>query len=286
MANKTTTCPECSSSHYIKKGKFKTKHNHQPVLRYQCKDCNRYFSSHTTRDEVNQHKPHMNLQIFKLISSGVTQRWTARILGINKNTVARKIVFLAKKAQKAHEVFLKNTKTSFVQFDEMETYEHTKLKPLSIAIAVRAKTGQIISTSVATMKPRGRYSEDARRVYRQGRLDTRDQACREVLDQVNKIAKESIIIATDKKVSYPLMIKETLPQAKMQRVFSHNNKDENNRKEAHEMNAMWKLNHVSAKLRSDLPRLARKTWCTTKCAKSLQNHLWIYTAWNNGYKLS
>jgi hypothetical protein len=35
-------------------------------------------------------------------------------------------------------------KTSFVQFDEMETFEHIRPKPLSIAIAVRAKTGEII----------------------------------------------------------------------------------------------------------------------------------------------
>jgi len=42
-------------------------------------------------------------------------------------------------------------KTSLAHFDEMESFEHTKLKPLSIALAVRARTGEIIGAQPAEM---------------------------------------------------------------------------------------------------------------------------------------
>lgn len=32
-------------------------------------------------------------------------------------------------------------------------------------------------------------------------------------------------------------------------------------------------------------RLARKTWSTTKAIHGLENHVWLYIAWNNNYKI-
>ena len=62
-------------------------------------------------------------------------RRCARILGINKNTVERKLIYLAKKAKRSHENFLKELKGQVVhlQFDDLITSEHTKMKPLTVS---------------------------------------------------------------------------------------------------------------------------------------------------------
>src|ERR1017187_1485958 len=100
------------SKFYIKKGYYKTKHNHQPVPRYKCKHCGQNFSSHTNRETVGQHKPHLNERVFELISSGVTLRRTAIILKTTKKTVESKFQFISKLAEEAHKKFLQNTTRS------------------------------------------------------------------------------------------------------------------------------------------------------------------------------
>lgn len=129
MFTKPAECPRCKATgkFYIKKGYFAGKHNHQPVPRYKCKQCGRFFSSHTGRPTEGQKKPYLNHDIFKLYASGTTQRRLAIILGCNPKTVARKLVFIASEARKYHEkqVAAGGLTTTHVQFDEMETFEHT-----------------------------------------------------------------------------------------------------------------------------------------------------------------
>ncbi len=61
----------------------------------------------------------------------------AKILKVSRDTVSNKLKFLG------HVSMIKNMEVKFshfsseaIQFDEMETFEHTKLKPLSISLAV------------------------------------------------------------------------------------------------------------------------------------------------------
>lgn len=93
-------CHSAKKTFYIRKGFYKTKYNHQPVPRYQCKYCGKNFSSHSFRETKNQHRPDINQQVFALISSGVTLRRTAIILGVTKKTVERKFQFISKLAEK------------------------------------------------------------------------------------------------------------------------------------------------------------------------------------------
>src|SRR5690606_39421210 len=63
----------------------------------------------------------------------------ARLLGIHRITVARKLKFLANQARLSQKKYLEQLRAHPVkklQFDDMETFEHTKLKPLSITLAV------------------------------------------------------------------------------------------------------------------------------------------------------
>lgn len=277
MFVKPEACPICKTSNghwYRKKGYFKTKYNHQPVPRYQCKECKKFFSTHTFKSTYRQRKPHLNKKVFDLLCSGVTLRRTAKILGISKDTAMVKMAFLAEQAHKAHKKALQSEelKTSYVQFDEMETFEHTKLKPISIAIAVRAKTGQIIDAEVATMNAKGHLASASRQIYGL-RVDTRKDACKSVIETVKCIARDEITIASDSKRAYPNIIREVIPHAAIKQCKGRTEE-------------LFRLNHAAAKIRADLARMARKTWCTTKKMERLQDHLLLYIAWNNGYKIT
>lgn len=107
MFTQPKVCPnsECGAieKFFIKKGYFKTKWNAQPVPRYRCKKCGKFFSSHTLRPTAGQKKPHLNHEIYKLYASGMTQKRLAQVLGCNPKTVARKVLFIAWEARKHHE---------------------------------------------------------------------------------------------------------------------------------------------------------------------------------------
>lgn len=267
-------CPSCNETVLIiKKGYFPTKWNHKLVPRYQCKSCRKYFSASTAKDTYKQHKPNINGEIFKLICSGVTLRRTAVILGLSKNTVLKKMTVLTKKARLLHKQNLEKIKTGYVQFDEMETFEETKLKPLSIALAIRPKTGEIIDIKVAPMKARSSHSDISRKLYG-WRPDLREKACREVMETVKSIARSNITVVSDAKTWYPRVVKEVIPNATHSAHVSRKDSD-----------AMFTLNVVAAKIRSDLARMARRTWCTTKKMWRLQEHLELYIAWNNKYAI-
>lgn len=269
-----------SARFYIRKGSYRTSHDRLRVPRYQCKACKRTFGSRTCSPIARQHKPHINEPLAKLLASGVTQRRAARILGINKITVARKFAWLAGRARLAHNAALASGrfKTSYVQFDEMETFEHTKLKPLSIALAVRAKTGEIVGAQAAPMNCHGHLAALSQKIYG-WRPDGRPAACRSVFAQIKSVAKARITVATDAKSSYGPLLRSVLPTAAHQphlsRVKTRGARD-----------PLFRLNHTAAKLRADVSRLARRTWSASKCLKGLQDHLDLYIAFNNGYKLA
>ena len=83
-------------------------------------------------------------------------------------------------------------------------------------------------------------------------------------------------VATDKKASYKNIIKEALPN-------STHDVHPSRKGPTSSRDPLFKLNHIYAKLRADLSRLARKTWSASKKAACLQDHLDLYVACNNGY---
>ena len=274
---------------YIKKGYYTTKHNHQPVPRYQCKFCKKYFSSHTFSDTYKQKKPELNNIIWKFYSSNVSLNRLAINLECNRKTVVRKFLFLAYKSRRIHEQKLKEGTfpvTKYLQFDEMETYEHTRKKPLSIALAVRMyfdkdgtiRAGEIIDAIVATMNCKGWLAAKSRELYGE-REDTRDEARNEVMESVKKACQgKRVIIGTDGKTDYPPVIKKVLPDSDI-RVFTRKQVANT------EYDPLFVLNHTCALIRHDLSRMARKSWVNTKKADRLQAHLDLYIAYKNGYNI-
>ena len=272
-------CPNCGSVSYIKKGYYKTKHNHQSVPRYKCKDCACNFSSHSNRETFKQHRPELNENVFKLSSSSVTMRRMAIILGCARGTIERKLNFISKVAKDAHEERIKLSSTHNIHFDEMETFLHTKLKPLSIALAVDSDSLDILSASVAQMRCKGKLAEFGHKKYPEWCIDNRSLACSKVIEEVKKISPQIHSITSDAKKSYPSIFKKNLPDAE---IFIYKSR----KTKKGEFNPLFQLNHAAAKIRSDLSIMRRRTWACTKKISNLQRHLDIYIAWNNGYSLN
>lgn len=100
------------------------------------------------------------------------------------------------------------------------------------------------------------------------------------------MAKESLTIATDGKDSYRPPIRELLPNAVH---MAHNNAAVPKMEKPlapTQWDPIFRLNQKFAKLRADLARLGWQTWSTSKTASALADHLAIYIAYNNGYKIA
>lgn len=132
-------------------------------------------------------------------------------------TVVRKFLFIAKLARTEHAARIASgkIKTAFVQFDEIETFEHTRLKPVSITAAVRVKTGEIPEAQVATMNYKGHLTSISQQKYG-FRDDTRDQAREAVFKKINDCSRPTLTIYSDEKSSYPPIAKKIVPHADFQ----------------------------------------------------------------------
>ncbi|MGZ3702815.1 MAG: hypothetical protein ACXWSD_13580, partial [Bdellovibrionota bacterium] len=92
----------------------------------------------------------------KLLCSGVSQRRCAKILSLNRKTVVEKFLFMAIHAEFFLRRFnLLQEPAHTIEFDDLETFEHTKLKPLSITLAVESGTRRILGVEVSRMAANG-----------------------------------------------------------------------------------------------------------------------------------
>ena len=287
--------PSCKYHHpprhrfYIKKGYFITKWNHQRVPRYQCLDCKKGFSSHTFYRTYRQKKPYLNETIFKFYTSATTQRRLARVLDVNLKTVVRKFLFLAKNAELNHleKLSQKAFDVTHSQFDEMLTFEHTRLKPLSIALAVQKKDSKLIDIQVAQSHYQGVLSSVAFKKYGP-REDQSHEARRQVLATLQSQIKSSCHLVTDAKPVYRTDVASLVPKVKLVQVKNRGARLQRllNAKRRNFQDPMFELNLVAAKIRHDLSRMARKVWVTTKRQDRLQKHLMLFLASQNGYLIA
>jgi transposase-like protein len=293
---KILKCPngECryaegSKKFFVKRGYFMTRWNNQPVPRYRCKGCGRFFSSHTFRRTWRQKKPFLNDAVFRWYCSGATQRRMAKVLRINRKTVVRKFRFLTEWARTEHEQWIREgrLKTEKAQFDEMESFVHSRLKPVSIALAVNETTGKILDVSVATMPCHGKRAAVSRAKYG-FRHDHRPRARRQVLQTIARCAPPNLQLTSDPHPTYARLVKQLLPEARYRQVKSRSTKARShfiaNRRNQHD--PLFTLNFTAAKIRHDLSRMARRVWVTTKRARYLQAHLDLYIAFHNGYSFT
>lgn len=282
-------CPQCKSqapesaarSRVTKAGRFFRKSDGLAVARFHCHACGRGFSEATLDPCYLQNKRHLNESVFLALSSGVSLRRTARLLRASRTTVARKLIFLGCQAKRVLDDFLKQqTELKEFIFDELETFEHTKCKPLSVHLGVTAER-YILGFTLAPMPAKGKLSRLARKKYGP-RADQRPIARERFLKRIEPHLAPTAHVKSDKNPFYPKAIDKFLP-GRAHTPFKGRRGCVVGQGELKRggFDPLFSLNHTCAMLRANINRLFRRTWCTTKKVANLEHHIAIYAVFHN-----
>jgi transposase-like protein len=282
-----SSCAICESegrsgSSFRRNGSFFRTSDRQRIQRYQCRLCKVTVSPSTFSPWCGQKKRHLNEIVRRMLSGGTSLNETAAILEINRKTVARKLEALGHHAASELDRInrTRHNRSRVIEFDDLETFEHTKCKPLSVTIAVESRTRRILGIEVSSMPARGMLVEKARKYGR--REDTRAAARRRLFSSIREMVHEDAVIKSDANPHYPPDVKRHFPKANhvvyLGRKASSGGQGELKKGK---FDPIFSLNHTCAMARYKLARLIRKTWCTTKRADRLWLHLMIFALRHN-----
>lgn len=275
-------CP--NAGHFIRNGFYRRKSDSKTIKRWRCPKCGRSISQSTGTNCYRQHKRRVNEPLRKLLNSGVSQRRAAWILKVHRKTVERKHRFLAAKARDRQNRYLEPfEKVQFIelQFDEMESFEHTKLKPLSMIKVVDAKTRKILGVKVSEMPAKGLLAAKSRAKYGP-RKDGRKEAFISLFSEIKKYIHPEAWFRSDSNPFYPGWLKQVNPNWKHETVKGQRGAVTGQgelKKVA--FDPIFSLNHTCAMNRANINRLFRRTWCTTKKKERLQDHMDLYRDFHN-----
>lgn len=249
------------------------------ILRWMCKVCGGTVSQATGTPCFGQKRRRLNEPLRKLLSSGMTQRDAAKVLGTSRSTVARKQRFLSEQSQIRQEKQLSrhiDKPLIEIQFDEMETHENSKLKPLSIALAVNGETREILGFQVSVMPAKGLLARRSLKKYGK-RRDDRQVAMRELFFQIKPYIHPYAEFLSDKNPKYPKWLRQSSKTWTHQTVKGRRGcvVGQGELKRGG-YDPLFSLNHTCAMFRAKMSRLFRRTWNTTKKMECLVEHLWIY----------
>jgi hypothetical protein len=187
-----------------------------------------------------------------------------RVENLNRKTIARKLKFLGKFAKRNLAVENAFESPSIeIEFDEMETFVHTKLKPLSIPLAVEFKTRRILGFQVVSMPAKGLLAKKSVKKYGR-REDKRVEGRRTLFEEIRPLIIDQAILRSDSNPHYPADVKRYFPKASHQTVLGKRGAvtGQGELKKT-KFDPIFSLNHTCAMFRAHNSRLIRKTWNTT-----------------------
>lgn len=277
-----TDVPSETRPRIHRSGHFKRKSDSRLIQRFKCVECGQSFSNSTLNPAYRHKKRQINERLRKLICSGVSLRRSAKLLSISRTTVARKLIYLGQQSQiKLSKMNQHCPKAQVVEFDDQETFEHTKCKPLSITLAVESKTRRILAFEVSQMSAKGHLTHIAFKKYGR-REDTRYQGRRRLFKTLKDLVLENAIFKSDQNPHYPSDVRRHFPKARHE-TFKGQRGSIVGQGELKRVrfDPLFSLNHTCAMTRANMNRLFRRTWCTTKLPKRLEDHFAIYAVYHN-----
>jgi len=163
----------------------------------------------------------------------------------------------------------------------METFEHTKMKPLSIALAVEEKTRLIIDFKVSAMRAKGLLAERSRKKYGI-RKDERKKNLNLLLSRLKLLSPNPVMIKSDMNPHYLNPVRKIFPKS-FHQTFKGKRGCIVGQGELKSggFDPLFSFNHTAAMLRANINRLARRTWSTTKKSECLSYHIAIYVFYHN-----
>lgn len=284
------SCPRCASvskisenrNQVVRFGRFRRTSDGRWIQRFRCLICFKCFSTATFHPCIYQKKRNMNHKIEKELVSCVSQRRVAKNLHLSRTTVKRKFLFLGLKAEaKLKSTNLRHSKAEVIEFDDLETFEHTKCKPLSVTLAVESKTRRILGFEVSQMPAKGKLSRISLKKYGP-RQDKRKEGRRKLFETLKPLVLPTATFKSDQNPYYPQDFKSHFPMA-IHETHKGQRGSIVGQGELKKIrfDPLFSLNHTCAMLRANINRLVRRTWCTTKSPKNLALHIAIYATFHN-----
>lgn len=275
----------CVPKHSRPHGSYKRSSDGQTIQRYHCKICKSTYSAATLSPLKWQKKRQINHLLMELLSSNVSLAAAARMLRVNPKTVAKKLLFLGGICEEQNQKNAINYRTvDQIQFDELQTIEHTKCKPLSVAMAVSKNERKILGFRVSSMPATGHLAKISRKKYGV-RPDHRKAGLNDLFNDLSRLLRPNITISSDECSFYNGVVRSYFPKAKVNQYTGKKGSlaGQGELKKTR-FDPIFSINHTFAMLRANVSRLIRKTWNTTKKVSGLICHLNIYVWMHNTKK--
>jgi transposase-like protein len=283
-----TSCPNCQRSRlsglkFVRNGHFFRTDDSRWIQRYWCHGCESGCSDSTGKRWFRAKKRRFHEFLRKEFASLGGVRPIARDTKLNRKTVARKLVILGDEAEERFGAAnLKQKKTRVIEFDDLETFEHTRCKPLCVTLAVQKRTRRILGFEVSSMPAKGLLVKKARKYG--PREDTRQRGRRRLFRTLKHLVHEEAQIRSDSHPAYPRVVKQFFPKARHVTFLSRKGSNTGGGElKVGIYDPLFALNNTCACLRQRVTRLLRKTWYTTKRPDRLRSHLYIYAQAHNAY---
>ena len=252
------------------------------IQRYLCKACETTSSDATSSRWFRQKKRRHHEAMREHFASLGAIRRGAKKFKVNRKTMARKLELLGQEAEdilraqnSAHE------KARVVEFDDLETFEITKCKPLSVTLAVQARTRRILGIEVSRMPAKGPLVEKAMKKYGP-RIDERALGRERLFTSIKELVHPEAVIKSDESPHYPADVRRHFPQARHVTYKGRRGvSTAGGELKAGGFDPLFSLNHTCASLRMNITRLLRRTWYTTKRPECLRAHLYLYAVYHN-----
>ena len=281
------SCPKCSTTGelgkgFVRNGFYFRTGDSRWVQTYLHKGCGGAPSDATGSRWFRAKKRRHHEALRKHFASLGAIRRGAKNMKLNRKTIDRKLVLLGQEAEeRVRQKNLLHQKVHVVEFDDLETFEHTKCKPLSITLAVQSQTRRILGFEVSSMPAKGKLAHKAREKYGP-RKDDRRKGRSRLFKHLQDLVHEEAQFRSDSHPHYPRTVKKYFPKANHVTFLSRKGSlGGGGELKTGGFDPLFSLNHTCASFRMNVTRLLRKTWYTTKRPDRLTAHLWLYADFHN-----
>ncbi len=271
----TPHCP--AQPKYSKRGHFYVKRLNRYYQKFQCPLCKKIFSHRTFQLDRYHKKRDLNFPLAQLLVEGVSLRGASRLLNLSYSNTYKKFIWFNKWLRpKIDQLQIPSDK---LQIDELETIHHTKCKPLSICLIVNDQH-QLVSANVAQIPAKGLLATISRAKYGLRPSNRPDIIELSLSQAVNRVKNQIQLIESDASSSYRGLIRKIFGNILYQ--YHQRSKKPKTREllftstEKRQFDPLFAVNHQCARLRSQIKRLTRRSWCTTKKIENLQLHLDLF----------
>jgi transposase-like protein len=279
---------------YVRRGAYRAKCRREPVPRFRCKTCARWFSRQTFRGDYRDHKPALNMAVLTHLCSGVGLRHTARMVGLTRRNLvnkARKLARVGVAADRNLQVRERRRALArggrgavALQMDELITYEGCRYsRPVAVANVIEPRSRFFIASEVASIRPSGRMTERRKRQIARDearfgrRVDESPRACVEAFSGAARLFPTAsvVVVDTDQRACYPGYLRTAF---RGRRILHRQTPGSAPRGHG---TPLFPINQTEAVLRDHLGRVRRESWLVSKERRWLQLFVDLHRALRN-----